>query len=273
MSSISRGFSRISMTPSVVETRHTPGQHHVRPVKREPRIQAVLDAIHALEPIKRIEFFEICFPSMSHNEANLLTLNTHTKIKKEWLDLRTMYHYMFTLQDALTSDHSPLSASYVPSLRMFHRNSLLNEWSGDHYNCPPAFMAIPPTDKLYKQGGPLFRIFNDEAGLMKDIMACNDAFCKICVVSRVPPPENPEQNLHSMPFVHHRSLGYGFEDARPEGGQENLLFTGNASTGFGSVLPTSACRPNFCGVIMIDRVQRSVVVCDSARCEECQGAA
>jgi hypothetical protein len=209
----------------------------------------------------------------NNNEANRLTLNTHTKIKKEWLDLRTMYYYMFTLQDALTSDHSPLSASYVPSLRMFHRNSLLNEWSGDHYNCPPAFMAIPPTDKLYKQGGPLFRIFNDEAGLMEDIMACNDAFCKICVVSRVPPPENPEQNLHSMPFVHHRSLGYGFEDARPEGGQENLLFTGNASTGFGSVLPTSACRPNFCGVIMIDRVQRSVVVCDSARCEECQGAA
>jgi hypothetical protein len=270
MSSISRGVSRISMTPSVVETRHTPAQHQVRHVKREPRIQAALDAIHALEPIKRIEFSKICFSSMSENEANRFTLNTHTEIEKEWLDLRTMYHFMFTLQDALTSNHSPLSASYIPSLRIFHRNNLLNEWNGDHYNCPPAFKAIPPTDKLYNQGGPLFRIFNDETGLMEDIMTCNDAFCKICVVSRVPPTENPEQNLHSMPFVHHRSLGCGFEDVRPEGGQENLLFTGNGSSGFGSVLPTSACRPQLCGVIMIDQVQRFVVVCDSAKCQECQ---
>jgi hypothetical protein len=77
-----------------------------------------------------------------------------------------------------------------------------------------------------------------------------------------------------MPVVHHRSLGYEGEDVRAQGGQENLLFTGNGSSDFGSVLLTSTCRSNFCGgVIMIDQVQRSVVVCDSARCKECKAVA
>jgi hypothetical protein len=116
MSSILRGFSRISMTPGIVGTGYTPAPQQVKPIKREPRIQAALDAIVALQPIERIEFFKICFPSMSDNEANRLTLIIHKKIEKEWLDLRTMHHYMFTLQDALTSDHSPLFLHFVCSI-------------------------------------------------------------------------------------------------------------------------------------------------------------
>jgi hypothetical protein len=272
VSSIASPVSRLSVTPSIMETRYTPARREIQPIKREPRIQAALNAVAALQPIERIGFFKICFPKLSERQANQLTINTHTEVEQEWRRLRTIHRHMFTLQDALISSDSTFSMSYTRRLRMFHRSNFRDEWNGICFNRPLIFSTISVSDELYRRGGPLVRVHVTGTNLQEDVMICHNAFCTICIApSRLPPSEDLALDLHSVPFVHANTIGYDRVFLREGGdGLGSVYLMDDGLCGLGVIPLAFVLDPEHHRIDTIDGVERSVKVCNPLLCEQCR---
>lgn len=262
---VSEDVGRLSIHGNDLQRVHRRTQRMGRSFKREPRTQAILDAISALPAAKKMDFFKAAFPTLKDDDAAQLNLNTHAEIEAAWYRLRTDEHQStFQFLDALTSSDSPLCSSYAPRLLMFHRFFLQAHWNGLSYNRPAPFSAIPVLDSLYKRGGQVLRAFVPGTNSYEDIMACNDAFCGYCAgPSYVPPTEDPAQDTGNLPFVHSSGLDYG-SATMIDGVTEGVQFQDDGMGDLGSVLPAGARFPALMNITFADGLQRAVFICNLA---------
>lgn len=212
--------------------------------------------------------FRAAFPKLKDHEVKRFTFNSHSEIKDVWHRHRN-HPKMFELDDAIKSSDSPLSPSYVPRLRMFHKFVLDRHANGHGYNRPPPFSAIPPTEDIYKCGGPIARVVVPDSNTVEDIMVCNDAFCSDCAFA-APPTGDPDYNLHSMPFIHAQ---YFSTDETSITGIRILAEVQFEVGGLRdlTIVPGKALRmAEPVNVLFLDGHCRTAVLCDVKGCEKCR---
>jgi hypothetical protein len=63
---------------------------------------------------------------------------------------------------------------------MYHRIAVRHQQNSNGFNRPPISSDIPPTEEMYKYGGPIVRVAVLKISAIKDIMVCNNAFSSMC---------------------------------------------------------------------------------------------
>jgi len=241
-------------------------------VEEDRYIIPTLKAMLNLSPTKRIEIFRAAFPTVKDHEVNKFSFRTHAEIKHAWHHHRHHPH-MFDYDDALTSPDSPLSPLYVPRIRLFHRFAVRSLPSGDAdvYKRPAIFNAVPPTEDIYKCGGPVMHVVVEDSNGIEDILVCNDAFCSMCAFSQAQPPTgDPDYNLGSMPFVHTKELDIENMALKYAGGPGDVGFVAGGIWELTAVPGKELRRAVAVEVLFLDGHSRPTVVCDQDKCDECK---
>ncbi|GAB7333656.1 hypothetical protein MBLNU13_g05212t2 [Cladosporium sp. NU13] len=168
-------------------------------IKEDRNILPALKAMLLLPLAKRIKVSGFAFPKIKDYELNKFNFRPYAEIEGVWHFHRN-HPKMFDLDDAIKSPDSPMSPSFVSSLRMFHRFVLQHNFYGKAYNSPPHFGAIPPAEDTYKCGGSLVRMAVPDTNTVEEVMVYNDAFRSDCAFSQPEAPTgDPEYNLRACP--------------------------------------------------------------------------
>jgi hypothetical protein len=175
-------------------------------IKEDHYALPVLEVLITLSLAKPIEVFRAAFPTLKDHEVGKFNFRSCEDIQAVW-HLHRGHPKMFDLDDALKSTYSPILPSYVPRLRMYHRAVVYHLRNGNGFNRPPTFGEIPPTEEIYKYGGPIIRVAVPENAAIEEIMICNNAFCSMCSFFQGSPATgDPDYNLHNLPFIHARYI-------------------------------------------------------------------
>jgi hypothetical protein len=178
---------------------------------------------------------------------------------------------MFDLDDALKSPYSPISPSYVPPLRMYHRAVVYHLRNGNGFNRPPAFSNIPPTEEIYKYGGPIVRVAVPENAAIEEIMICNNAFCSMCSLFQGSPATgDPDYNLHNLPFIHAKYIDAGNMSIIAPGSLTDTQFEAGGSRDLAAVPEKTLRGAEAINLLFSDGHHRTAIVCDAEKCNKCR---
>jgi len=122
--SVSRQIRAISISSSVDDPpSRASAALQAKSVKDDRYIIPALNVMVSLPLAERVRIFRAAFPKLRDHEVNKLTFHSYAEIKEAWYQHRH-HPKMFDLDDALKSNDSPMSPSYAPRLRMFHRGKI-----------------------------------------------------------------------------------------------------------------------------------------------------
>jgi hypothetical protein len=250
-----------SRKPSIAEQRQQ--------IKGDQYVLPVLKAMLKLPHEKRVECFRAAFPKLKEHEVKKFHFRSSAEIKDVW-HLHRNHDKIFDLDDALKSSDSPLSPSHVPRLRVYHRFVVSRHKNGIGYNRPAPFSAIPPTEDIYKCGGPIMRVAVANPDTIEDIMICNHAFCFDCASEQSQPPTcDPDYNLHGMPFIHAKYMNKEDMSIFGASGLTYSLFEASGLRDL-TALPEKALRDaEPLNILFLGGYRRNAIVCDPEKCEKC----